>query len=151
MLQRLRPCSNRPSQNQQAVCVRVCACVVMGRGGLSSKSKMSLAPFHPPGQTENHMWQGVGRGISGGLHCRRRWGPCRLGEALCSLTVAPFSRPHTQHSRSSCWLAKNSEDSWRSNQLPAALSSASASLSGLASGSLVLLTPHLPVPHLHTH
>ena len=43
------------------------------------------------------------------------------------LTMAPFFGPHTQHSRSSCWLAKNSWDSWRRNQLPS-LSSASGSL-----------------------
>lgn len=58
---------------------------------------------------------------------RRGWrAQCRAAlQALGSLqagggpvlTMAPFFRPHTQRSRS-CWLAKNSWDSWRRNPLP---------------------------------
>lgn len=33
------------------------------------------------------------------------------------LTMAPFSWPHTKHSRSSRWPAENSWDSWRRTQL----------------------------------
>lgn len=92
-----------------------------GRGGLPLPKKQDiLIPSIPSPMLggESTVQQGEVRSPLGGLYCcSSLHRPSRLGRCLV-LTIAPFCRPHTQHSRNSCCLAKNSWDSWRRNQLP---------------------------------